>query len=271
MVPPVGQPVPTKPFGHVPDWVATTICASSRSVMLWFAAKVSASAPIWALLAWSGGMPVSLKAPANTVPENAAEPVLSAYGEVIVDQLSFGWTPSPEKKLFRYAALASWPESVCQFGPHSSKYTCGLCCTGPVCQVTGQFGSVHDAAALAARWCLTPAGCTIPEILPGLTWLSRASNARCRLITRTPGRWPVGCACAVAAAVTPSRLIAAAAATAKIRLSIGTPLCGQMAGHAAARHSLATGMVLPGHVITQYAPQNVTSASKSVTSRSRRQ
>jgi hypothetical protein len=34
-----------------------------------------------------------------------------------------------------------------------------------------------------------------------------------------------------------------------------------MAGHAAARHPLATGMVLPGYVIAQYSPQNVTGAS----------
>jgi hypothetical protein len=48
-----------------------------------------------------GGVLVSLKAPSNTVPEKAGAPVPSAYWEVIVDQLSLGWTPSPEKKCSR--------------------------------------------------------------------------------------------------------------------------------------------------------------------------
>src|SRR5215467_4206140 len=97
----VGQPA-TKLFGHVPDWVATTICALSRSVMFCSVANVSAMAPICALLACRGGVLVSLKAPSNTSPEKPDTPVLSAYWEVIVDQLSCAWLlPSPEKKCSR--------------------------------------------------------------------------------------------------------------------------------------------------------------------------
>src|SRR5260370_31494339 len=86
---------PTKPGGQVPDWVATTICASARSVMLLAWTNASASAPSWSRLGLLGGGLMSLKTFTNTVPENADAPVLSAYGEVIVDQLSCGDTPSP--------------------------------------------------------------------------------------------------------------------------------------------------------------------------------
>ena len=95
------QPVPWNPCGQVPDWVATMISASLRSVMPWFCANVSASAPIWNRLVLCGGTLVSLNTPAKTDPENAGTPVVSAYWEVIVDQLSSGATPSPEKKFCR--------------------------------------------------------------------------------------------------------------------------------------------------------------------------
>ena len=171
------QAVPAKPCGQVPDWVATTIWASLRSVMPWFAANVSASAPSWSWLVFLGGVVlVSLKAPSYTSPENAGKPVASAYWEVIVDQLSSAWPlPSPAKKFSRYVALASWLGSVCQFGPHSSRYTCGVCCTVPPCQATGQAGSVHVAAVFAAALGRWPRAYTIPEIFPTLVWPSWAS------------------------------------------------------------------------------------------------
>jgi len=54
---------------------------------------------------WSelgGGGLVTLKAPSYTSPENPGKPVLSAYGEVIVDQVSCAWPlPRPEKKFSR--------------------------------------------------------------------------------------------------------------------------------------------------------------------------
>ena len=62
MLPPL-QLLAMKPCGHVPDWVATMIVASVRSVIPWFSANVSASAPIWSRLVSDGGVLVSSKAP----------------------------------------------------------------------------------------------------------------------------------------------------------------------------------------------------------------
>src|SRR5215468_8483408 len=81
----------SKPCGQVPDWVATTIWASVRSVMFWLAAKVSASAAIAAWLACRGGVLLSLNAPANTDLLKIGAPELSPYCDRMVDQLSLGW------------------------------------------------------------------------------------------------------------------------------------------------------------------------------------
>ena len=47
------------------------------------------------LVAPAGGVLVSWKEPSYTEPVNVGYPLLSPYSEVIVDQLSFGCTPSP--------------------------------------------------------------------------------------------------------------------------------------------------------------------------------
>src|SRR5215468_9533103 len=87
-----GQDEPSKPWGQVPDWVATTIWASVRSVIPWAAAKASASVAIWAWLACSGGVVPSWNVPASTDwlkigPGDGGGPL--PYCDMIVDQLSF--------------------------------------------------------------------------------------------------------------------------------------------------------------------------------------
>src|SRR5690348_15319259 len=89
----------SKPCGQVPDWVATTIWASVRSVMCWLAAKVSASAAIAAWVAPCGGVVLSLNAPTYTDWLKIGAPELLPYCDRMVDQLSFGLlgcrTPRP--------------------------------------------------------------------------------------------------------------------------------------------------------------------------------
>src|SRR5215467_8623805 len=120
-----GQDEPSKPWGQVPDWVATTIWASVRSVIPWAAAKASGSVAIWAWVAPGVGVVSSLNVSVNTEWLKIGPFEGVPYCDKMVDQLSFGWpgcrTPRPAKKLSRYWALAIWLLSVVQLGPHSSR------------------------------------------------------------------------------------------------------------------------------------------------------
>ena len=82
-------PGASNPAGQVPDWVATTIWVSARSLMSWLAANVSASAAICSWVAPGGGTLLSWNTPSNTDWLKMGKPEPSPYCERMVDQLSF--------------------------------------------------------------------------------------------------------------------------------------------------------------------------------------